>query len=365
MITAAAKNLSDQVAYFAQFRQRAVTLKQLFDFGLDSSIENLLRGARFLHKELPVRLAHRIRELDSLPFALSGMPSVVVVKQMYVESFRDLVELPCPEAFRDEERFTETIENIKQRHNNVVSVMARGIQELRQALGTDELNPEIRQFLDRFYMSRIGIRMLIGQHIAMHEGSRPGYAGLISERCSPAAVVEEAIGNAQSLCLLHYTVAPEVGVFGKVDLAFTYVPSHLHHMLFELIKNSMRAVVEFHGADSPNLPTIRVVVAEGHEDLTIKISDEGGGIPRSGISRIWTYLYTTGDPSRLTPSSLYQSDFQAPMAGLGYGLPISRLYARYFGGDLQVISMEGYGTDAYLHLKRLATTEEALPRRLH
>jgi len=31
------------------------------------------------------------------------------------------------------------------------------------------------------------------------------------------------------------------------------------------------------------------------------------------------------------------------MAGNGYGLPICRLYARYFGGDLQVISMEGYG----------------------
>ena len=242
--------------------------------------------------------------------------------------------------------------------------MARGIQELRQALGTDELNPEIRQFLDRFYMSRIGIRMLIGQHVAMHEGSRPGHAGLICEKCSPATVVEEAIGDAQNLCLLHYTVAPEVGVFGKVDLAFTYVPSHLHHMLFELIKNSMRAVVEFHGADCPTLPIIRVVVAEGNEDLTIKVSDEGGGIPRSGISRIWTYLYTTADPSRMAPRTLYHSDFQAPFAGLGYGLPISRLYARYFGGDLQVISMEGYGTDAYLHLKRLATTEESLPRRL-
>lgn len=365
MTTAAAKSVSDQVNYLAQFRQRAVTLKRLLDFGSDPSTENLLVGARFLHKELPVRLAHRIRELESLPFGLSRMPSVEIVKQMYLESFRELVELPRPETAEQEDRFTDALENIKQRHNNVVSIMAKGIQELRQALAASELNPEIREFLDRFYLSRIGIRMLIGQHIAMHQGSRPGYAGLICERCSPAEVVQEAISSAQSSCLLHYGCAPEVGVFGNTDLTFTYVPSHLHHMLFELLKNSMRAVVEFHGPASLTLPLIRVIVAEGNEDVTIKISDEGGGIPRSGVSRIWTYLYTTAQPPSLLGDSPYYSDFQAPMAGLGYGLPISRLYARYFGGELQVISMEGYGTDAYLHLKRLGTTEEALPRRLY
>jgi len=37
----------------------------------------------------------------------------------------------------------------------------------------------------------------------------------------------------------------------------------------------------------------RVVVAEGGEDVTIKVSDEGGGIPRSGLASIWTYLYST------------------------------------------------------------------------
>ncbi|KAJ2855725.1 [Pyruvate dehydrogenase (acetyl-transferring)] kinase isozyme 2, partial [Coemansia erecta] len=34
------------------------------------------------------------------------------------------------------------------------------------------------------------------------------------------------------------------------------------------------------------------------------------------------------------------------------GLPMTRQIARYFGGDLDLVSMEGVGTDAYLHLSR-------------
>eukprot|EP00960_Hanusia_phi_P067455 766636-Hanusia_phi.AAC.4 len=38
---------------------------------------------------------------------------------------------------------------------------------------------------------------------------------------------------------------------------------------------------------------ITVVFAEGSEDIAIKISDKGGGIPRSGMDRLWTYTFTT------------------------------------------------------------------------
>lgn len=47
------------------------------------------------------------------------------------------------------------------------------------------------------------------------------------------------------------------------------------------------------------------------------------------------------------------SSVDSPLAGLGYGLPISRNYARVFGGDLIVMSMEGYGTDSFIYLPRL------------
>ena len=58
------------------------------------------------------------------------------------------------------------IKAIKVRHNNVVPTMALGVQQLKKGLRLNNVGyqnlHEIHQFLDRFYMSRIGIRMLIG-----------------------------------------------------------------------------------------------------------------------------------------------------------------------------------------------------------
>ena len=106
---------------------------------------------------------------------------------------------------------------------------------------------------------------------------------------------------------------------------------------------------------------IKVIISEGSEDIAIKISDEGGGIARSEVPLIWTYLYTTVHDTPKLEQGYNQNSFKAPMAGFGYGLPISRLYSQYFGGDLKLISMEGYGTDVYLHLNRLSSSSEPLP----
>jgi len=138
--------------------------------------------------------------------------------------------------------------------------------------------------------------------------------------------------------------------------------------MLELLKNSMRATVEFHGVDG-DFPPIKVIIADGdhNEDVAIKVSDEGGGISRRNTTKIWSYLFTTADPSiqegMVGPNKDTAVDhgLDSPLAGLGYGLPISRSYCKYFGGDLSIMSMEGYGTDAFVYLARLGNTKEPLP----
>ncbi|KAI3629496.1 hypothetical protein MIR68_012511 [Amoeboaphelidium protococcarum] len=386
--------LAKQIKHYASFPQTGVSLRQMVEFGQNPSQGTLLKAAMFLQDELPIRLAHRVVELENLPHGLSDMPSVIKVKNWYAESFQELIEFPkmeLPQGVKTKYRsngskryhilvddnepqlpsnvdtfnsnFTQVIEGIKRRHDPVVQSVATGILELKNFNRSLIMDSAVQSFLDRFYMSRIGIRMLIGQHIALNKGQhRPGYVGVICTKTNVAEIAQDAIDNSRFICEDYYGLfkAPEIKMYCPKDLEFMYVPSHLHHMLFELLKNSLRAVVETHGLDSDAYPRIKLIVAEGKEDITVKISDEGGGIPRSEMNMVWTYLYTTAKAPAMDPNSS-QSDFKAPLAGFGYGLPLSRLYARYFGGDLRLISMEGYGTDAYLHLARLSDNEEPLP----
>lgn len=298
----------------------------------------------------------------------------------YYAQAEDGQEWP-PELAAYNLKFAESLEKIKRRHDSVVTTVAQGILEWKRRKQRMQIDHNIQAFLDRFYMSRIGIRMLIGQHIALtdqRQRSDPNYVGIICTKTNVRELAQEAIENARFVCEDHYGLfeAPKVQLVCNPDISFMYVPGHLSHMLFETLKNSLRAVVETRGQDKEDFPVTKVIVAEGKEDITIKISDEGGGIPRSAIPLVWTYMYTTVDQTPSLDPDFNKSDFKAPMAGFGYGLPISRLYARYFGGDLKLISMEGYacssrhtlfsltvrsyGTDVYLHLNRLSSSSEPL-----
>jgi len=352
--------------------------------GLTEKERVLLQTASFIRRELPIRLAHRILELEKAPY-MRDMPSVKIVKETYIDSFLKILQFPEITSLEREQRFSKLVEGLYEKHSHVLLHMARGAFELRNRIRSGEIVLNLRggqgctfdtllelhEFLDRFYTSRIGIRVLASQYLAIRGDSSPDFIGIICCNTSPAKCLQMAVDDASFICSRRYGDAPSVEIHGCLDMTFSYIPSHLHYILLELVKNSMRATIEHHGSeDVDSWPPVRVIISDGkeNEDVVIKISDQGGGIPRSHMDKIWSYLFTTADPHiqqgmlALDSNSGATMDhgIDSPIAGLGYGLPISRSYARYFGGDLEILSMEGHGTDAYIYLRRLGNSREPL-----
>ncbi|XP_061411720.1 pyruvate dehydrogenase (acetyl-transferring) kinase isozyme 2, mitochondrial-like [Lethenteron reissneri] len=359
-------HLPRQLEHYSKFSPSPLSIKQFIDFGSRNACERT--SYVFLRQELPVRLANIMKEINLLPDNLLSTPSVQLVQSWYVQSFMDILKYEGKDPESDVlSGFMETLVNIRNRHNDVVPTVAQGVIEYKETYGVDPVTSQnVQYFLDRFYMSRISIRMIINQHTLLFNGglnpAHPKHIGSIDPNCNAVEVVKDAFENAKMLCYQYYLGCPELEVSqfniqgAEEEVHMVYIPSHLYHVLFELFKNSMRATVEHHDALGTAYPTIKVMVSLGKEDLSIKVSDRGGGVPLRKIERLFNYMYSTA------PRPHIDTARAAPLAGFGYGLPISRLYARYFQGDIQLYSMEGYGTDAVIYLKALSSESvERLP----
>lgn len=75
-----AREVVDDIFAHALKKQTGVSLKYMLDFGSNPIERQLVLSSQFLHKELPVRLAHRVAELENLPYGLSSKSQILKVR---------------------------------------------------------------------------------------------------------------------------------------------------------------------------------------------------------------------------------------------------------------------------------------------
>ncbi|KAK7180490.1 hypothetical protein DPSP01_009973 [Paraphaeosphaeria sporulosa] len=256
----------------------------------------------------------------------------------------------------------------------------------------------------------------------MHESAHSeGWNGVIDTALRPARIVQHCENVVGDICELKYGVRPHVVINGEPDYAFAHVPVHLEYIITELLKNAFRATVESGKEREPIEVTIAPLPEEIHEPrdadaedvrprvknvdqgttdiasnrwtgktptapssaqilplahstpgVTIRIRDRGGGISPETLPQIWNYSFTTFNDDRASSTLSGRgnsmdtlSAFSGPggdgansLAGLGYGLPLGRAYAEYFGGGIAIQSLWGWGTDVYLSLRGVGKVEE-------
>jgi len=336
------------VAFFASQETSSLTLKQIIDASTPE------RAAEFAVQELPIRFAQRILQIENLPHWRSS-PHLTQVHGLYSASFRDLrmVDLDVKRL----KAFTEVVQNMKRRTKGVIPLLATAMRSLESTESVGEQN--INQWLDTFLLSRIGTEMLTSQYMACVAPNRGQARGIVDHACDPTVVCDRAVKHVLKLSQSHYRMQHELDIqietgsqSGRPNVRFPYVPQYLFYILVELLKNSARATVEFCGGDQAEIRKRPIIVTVGADpcQVAIRVHDSAGGIPFSVADRVWSYMYSTASQNKGASDFSQQG---TPLAGFGVGLPLSRLYARYLGGRLELLSLPGIGTRAYLYLKRL------------
>ena len=372
-----------------------------------------------------MRVAQRTVDLLTLPHGLNEIPAVLQVAHVYLLYLEKFQDCAVPTDTKSEDSFTDMLQSMILERSSIPNAIARGVDEWMREQnsnntegadesqqqkdsreqGDDSTNvvestrrlKEMEDALYRFFTARVGLRFLTEHHILSSpslaergyigdknrdDADDESFMGCIEPNCCPTREVRKVVEAVRRQTMDYYGdgVCPEIQIVDG-DIAtqqqqqqkrknrhatnnFTYVPHHLHYMVGELLKNSCRATVKRHiesGDSNEKIPPIKIVIVKGAEDVTIKIADRGGGIPRSQMAEIWRFAHSTAAKDEIENETDFGVDEITGEAIRGFGLPLARIYARYLGGELTLKSLEGYGLDAYLHLPRLGNNCENLP----
>eukprot|EP00933_Yihiella_yeosuensis_P049347 TRINITY_DN4614_c0_g3_i3.p1 TRINITY_DN4614_c0_g3~~TRINITY_DN4614_c0_g3_i3.p1 ORF type:complete len:448 (+),score=52.81 TRINITY_DN4614_c0_g3_i3:37-1380(+) len=379
----------------------------LSKYSLDDllQLEEMSPSARLFHLEtvLKAGISQVILLLQGMPLGFGSVDPIRSVILDYVQDLKDLHG--CPSS-KDPARFQEVVITILDRHKYTNRQVAKGLREFQHQIkdryasfsNCADISQDvpaisrIEKSLDRFFTVRSTLRLLITHCVqmspkvgngerfhVMHDLLRnaphslrtgslqldEGHIGAVCLDTRPAAILVKAFKHARKMCKAEFGCASELFVnqmparefqlFGQGDLDFVgsnfaYVDTHLYYMFFEVLKNSLRASAR-KDAGKGKPPPIHATLMIGtsldtENERAIKISDEGEGMRKSDVKKVWSYFYSTGnaqnEPDEVTSGLL--------STGRGLGLPMTRVLARYFGGEIDLHSIKRKGTDAYIYL---------------
>ncbi|KAH6639018.1 kinase isozyme 4 mitochondrial precursor [Boeremia exigua] len=359
-------------------------------------------------------LAHRLRDIQTLPYVVVANPHLAQVYESYLQAFERFRRVPEIRTVEDNDRYCKVLEETLKEHATVIPRLAIGVLEVRNLMKPDETD----KFMTTLLRARISRRVIAEQHLALTDTFNSPWhfpnaqaphdqeaVGEIFLRCNAKEIVESCGKTTQELIRCAYGAhveIPEIKIYGHLDATFPYILSHLEYIIGELLRNSLQAVIEQRKSKDAKPPPIEVLICETSQHVIIRISDQGGGIPNDLLPYLWSFSkgprrekrlknlarvpkllgtlqeLQVGDKSasdlqqqnsaksghsEVHRGSLASLTSRAPDLRLGIGLPMSRLYAEYWAGSLEIHSLEGYGVDAFLQISKLGNKNERLTTR--
>tara|TARA_B110000208_G_scaffold191684_1_gene259550 strand:+ start:3390 stop:4415 length:1026 start_codon:yes stop_codon:yes gene_type:complete len=306
----------------------------------------ILHQSKFLKEELSIRLSHRVFDLLKLPYGLPILSPIKNVIDLYCDSFDRIQNINVSKK-SDIDDFCDLLSDIKDKHSNLEDNISNGLLQLNREFEPNLINYTlINKELDKFFLSRISIRTLISQNIELVKNNSS-----IIKNCRLDEIINDSVNEVNYICENNYSRYPSIQIINKdKEIVFPYIPSHIYYILNEILKNSCVAQIK----NNNFCDSITIDYCEGKNDIIIQIIDNGISFPVKDIDNILTYSYSSNPIE-----DNYNSQNKPIMCGFGFGLPMARLYSKYFGGNLIITPMESKGTIISIYINKLGNNPEA------
>merc|ERR1719295_1559277 len=247
----------------------------------------------------PMDVAKLISHLNNLPYGLAETPSIESLINTYIECYEVVREIKPIQSARDCDVFYKAVRYFMVRRLLAIPKICHGLLQKstvqNATFSIHNTSEYLTAFIDQFASHRLAMRVPSANCLYLFEQmkNKKGSVkmGLFEEDVDVMKCIQRAVMDAAAECENHFaefdakysemsgdSFAPTVRCIDKRKnrTKFAFIPTHLHHVVFELLKNSMRATLE----NNPH-SYIKVVVVDNPSDesIGIKLSDLGGGIP--------------------------------------------------------------------------------------
>lgn len=318
--------------------------------------------ASWLREEMPVRFSHQLMEYYRLPYMVWGSQPFVTVHDAHLRAFEALSGFKKIQTEQDVVDFAALLRFHLQDTDSIGSFRS-GFDELqRHGFSAADLKP-LHPFLDKFIVTRIGNQVLANHFLDGFDCqlSEVSQSENVTSECLLAPMLVRTAEQVCNVATRIYGVRPEVQFEDALDTKVLVIPSHVQFIFREVLKNAVTATLEQHASGAPP-PPVQVSIRPGKFDVDLRVSDQGGGMRRHVLDSLLEYG-SSGSPWP-PMASAFAGDAEKPdmhmqMSGYGMGIPLSKHYARFFGGDLHFNTIYGFGTDVSIRLLRLFGAESS------
>ncbi|KAI8973765.1 branched-chain alpha-ketoacid dehydrogenase [Mycotypha africana] len=342
---------------YCKKRPTPLTLRQLMFYERHINEERLLKSANYVRTELPIRIAHRIREFQKLPYILGTNPNMESVYDLYWQAFERLRKVPEIHTMAQNEEFCDILQESLDAHSVIIPKLTKGINECDEIQRSIISAEKLDDFMNATLRSRISRRVITEHHLVLSNRKESIFSECSSydvlTKC--ICLVKANITNTDTAVNNNRLPEPNIRMIGS-DTKFTYVSDHIEYIIYQLLSNAYRHTLETATDYIPK--DIIVTLCSNETNVLFRVSDQGGGMSKELHSSLWSFCHYVNNLNRVDRLEAKVHEQEKLALRLGIGLPMSKVYAEYWGGDINIMTMEGYGTDAYVRIPKLGIQNE-------